>query len=119
MYIDIAPNRNSPPAVLLRESVRDEDLDELRRTRDPVAPAQASEGARRKKARRADPDDSAPVAWPTLLSRLATIVRNECAIGADERSRVAIRRETTPTPWQRQAFQLLEAYPWLPQKRTQ
>ena len=119
MYIDIAPNRNSPPAVLLRESVRDKDLDELRRTRDPVAPAQASEGARRKKARRADPDDSAPVAWPTLLSHLATIVRNECAIGADERSRVAIRRETTPTPWQRQAFQLLEAYPWLPQKRTQ
>lgn len=97
----------------------DEDLDELRRTRDPVAPAQASDSVRRKKARRTDPDDSAPVAWTTLLSRLATIVRNECAIGADERSRVAIRRETTPTPWQRQAFQLLEAYPWPSMKRTQ
>lgn len=97
----------------------DEDLDALRRTRDPVAPARPSESARRKKARRTDPGDSAPVAWTTLLSRLATIVRNECAIGADERTRVAIRRETTPTPWQSQAFRLLSDSPWLPRERTQ
>lgn len=97
----------------------DEDLDGTRRTRDPVAPAQASESARRKKARCAAPEDSAPVAWRTLLSRLATIVRNECAFGADERTRVTIRRETTPDPWQRRAFQLLADYAWPRRERTQ
>lgn len=96
----------------------DEDLDETRRTRDPVAPAKPGVGARRKKARAADPDDSAPVAWRTLLSRLGTLVRNECAFGADERTRIAIRRETHPDPWQCRAFQLLSDYAW-PTKCTQ
>lgn len=54
-----------------------------------------------------------------LLARLATIVRNQCAFGADERTRVAIRRETPPDPWQRRAFQLLANHPWPVLERTQ
>lgn len=96
----------------------DEELEETRRTRDPVAPAQPSAGARRKKARAAVPGDSAPMDWRTLLSRLATLVRNECAFGSDERTRIPLRRETRPDAWQLRAFLLLSDYAW-PVKRTQ
>ena len=96
----------------------DEELEDMRRTRDPVAPAQPSAGARRKKARATAAGDSAPVDWRTLLSRLATLVRNECAFGPDERTRVTLRRETRPDAWQLRAFQLLSDYPW-PLERTQ
>ena len=97
----------------------DECIDGVRAARDPVAPAEVSESARRKKARATSDDDTAPVAWTTLLSRQGTLVRNECALGPDERTRTVIRRETTPTPWQRRAYQLLADYPWPPVARTQ
>ena len=108
----------APAGAVLFMTSYDED-GRMAGTHRAVAPAEVSESARRKKARATSDDDTAPVAWTTLLSRLGTLVRNECALGPDERTRTVIRRETTPTPWQRRAYHLLADYPWPPVARTQ
>jgi hypothetical protein len=75
--------------------------------RDPVAPAQRSDGAKAKvqSGRRADGGDLH--SFRTLLESLATIVRNDCRrrqAGTDE---PAITMVTSPNAEQRRAFDLL------------
>ncbi len=76
-------------------------------TRDPVAPAQRSEGALRKAATKRL-DDGTPVdSFETLLQKLAGIVRNTCRrVGADD-DEPTFYMTTPPNPKQQQAYNLL------------
>ena len=56
----------------------DEELAERRRTRDPVAPAEPSASARRKKATRQAEDGTPAHSFRTLLEDLARVARNDC-----------------------------------------
>jgi DNA-binding MarR family transcriptional regulator len=81
---------------------------EIKQTRDPVAPAQRSASAKAKVAAR-ELEDGTPVhSFGTLMADLSTIVRNTCRsplAGAEAPSFEAI---TTPTAAQRRAFELIE-----------
>jgi transposase len=61
----------------------DEDLSEDRRTRDPVAPAQSSASARRKKKTHATPGGLPVQSFRTLMAHLGTRCRNCCLVSAD------------------------------------
>jgi transposase len=63
----------------------DEELDLDRGRRDPVAPAQASESARRKKKTHLTPDGLPVQSFRTLLAHLATRSRNSCVVTGDPR----------------------------------
>lgn len=56
----------------------DEELAERTRTRDPVAPAEPSASARRKKATRQTEDGTPAHSFRTLLEDLARVARNDC-----------------------------------------
>lgn len=86
----------------------DENLDELRLTRDPVAPAQASSAARRKKVERRSSDDLPLHSFKTLLDDLATRSRNTCRLGSDPNAH-CFHQTTEATPLQQRAFELLRA----------
>ena len=81
---------------------------EIKQTRDPVAPAQRSASAKAKVAAR-ELEDGTPVhSFGTLMADLSTIVRNTCRsplAGAEAPSFEVI---TTPTAAQRRAFELIE-----------
>ncbi len=84
----------------------DERLDEDRLTRDPVAPADISDHAKRKKARRAT-DDGLPVhSFDTLLAALGTRCKCRCKIKSRPDA-PTFEQLTEPTPLQRKAFDLL------------
>src|SRR5512142_1549810 len=61
----------------------DEGLTEDRRTRDPVAPAQSSASARRKKKTHATPGGLPVHSFRTLMAHLGTRCRNTCIVSAD------------------------------------
>jgi hypothetical protein len=61
----------------------DEELSEDRRTRDPVAPAQSSASARRKKKTHATPGGLPVQSFRTLMAHLGTRCRNCCIVSAD------------------------------------
>lgn len=61
----------------------DEELTADRRTRDPVAPARASESARRKKKTHATPGGLPVHSFRTLMAHLGTRCRNTCVVSAD------------------------------------
>ena len=83
----------------------DEELDVDRARRDPVAPAQPSESARRKKHTRLG-DDGLPLhSFQTLLAELATRCRNTAHLKADGAR--TLQLVTEPSPVQTRAFQLL------------
>ena len=84
----------------------DEELDQDRKRRDPVAPAQPSVSAKRKKAHRRTPDGLAVQSFETLLKTLANRTRNTCQIKSDS-SGQTFQQVTAPTPLQARAFQLL------------
>ena len=85
----------------------DEDQD-AKATRDPVAPAQRSDAALRKIARRRL-DDGTPVhSFSTLLSDLATIVRNTCRTPAAGDDAPQFQITTNQTSAQRRAFELID-----------
>jgi hypothetical protein len=88
----------------------DEDLDEDRRTRDPVAPARPSDGARRKKAAR-QTEDGLPVhSFRSLLAELGTLCKNRCRIQTGK-TETRIDLATEPTDLQARAFHLIEVCP--------
>jgi transposase len=77
-------------------------------TRDPVAPAKRSEAALAKAAHQTLDDDTPVHSFATLLSDLATIVRNTCRTpraGDDARTFDVL---TTPTAKQKRALDLLQ-----------
>jgi transposase len=84
----------------------DEELEQNRKTRDPVAPAQPSPTAQQKKARHWTADGLPIHSFATLLVALGTRCRNRCRVtsGLDG---LTCCQLTEPTPLQQRAFQLL------------
>lgn len=84
----------------------DEQLTELRKTRDPVAKAEPSATAKRKKTRLVT-DDGLPVhSFQTLLWALGTRCKNRCRVLHMDIASTVVQI-TPPNPLQRRAFQLL------------
>ena len=79
-------------------------------TRDPVAPAQRSEEAKAKIARRCHEDGTPIHSFSTLLTELATIVRNTCRTSA-EADAPTFSVTTQPNPLQARAMALIDALP--------
>jgi len=88
----------------------DEELDEQRKKRDPVAPARQSASAKRKKTTRLTPDSFPVHSFETLLRELATRCRNRCRIKSDP-SCPTFRQLTEPTPLQARVLHSLRLYP--------
>ena len=86
----------------------DEELPEIRPRRHPVAPAQASPSAKRKKATHLTPDGLPVQSLQTLLAALATQCRNTCRTKTGKNS-YTFDRLTEPTQLQARAFELLAA----------
>jgi len=84
----------------------DEELAENLPRRDPVAPAQPSMSARRKKATRQTPEGLPVHSFDTLLQELATLCRNRCRIKSGP-SQQTFTQDTQPTDLQTEAFKLL------------
>jgi hypothetical protein len=84
----------------------DEELEQNRKTRDPVAPAQPSPAAQQKKASRLTADGLPIHSFNTLLAALGTRCRHRCRVtsGLDG---LTFCQLTEPTPLQQRAFQLL------------
>jgi transposase len=82
----------------------DEELDQDRRRRDPVAPASSSVSAKRKKFQRQTSDGLPVHSFDTLLQSLATRTRNTCHI---QSSGQTFQQLTPATPLQQRALQLL------------
>ena len=78
-------------------------------TRDPVAPAQRSEGARRKTSTKRLDDGTTAHSFETLMDHLASIVRNTCRRGGAGDDETTFHMVTPPNPKQQQAYDLLNA----------
>lgn len=89
---------------------QDDELDENRWTRDPVAKAKTSVTARRKKSYKRTTDGWPVHSLDTLIADLGTRCKNVCRAGE---GKTAIRFEqiTEPTDFQRHVFDLLELKP--------
>ena len=88
----------------------DETLDEVRKTRDPVAPARPSAAADRKRASRRT-DHGLPVhSFATLIAELATRCKNTCRVKSTPKA-PAITLLTEPTQIQRRALELIQTFP--------
>lgn len=88
----------------------DEQLDQDRKTRDPVAPAKPSAQAKKKKVVRVTADGLPIHSFETLLAELATRCRNRCRIKSDPNG-TPFTHLTEPTPLQQRVFELLELLP--------
>jgi len=88
----------------------DEQLDQDRKTRDPVAPAKPSVSAKKKKSLRVTTEGLPIHSFETLLAELATRCRNRCRIKSDPNS-PTFSQITQPTPLQKRAFELLQLLP--------
>jgi transposase len=86
----------------------DEDT-QAKLSRDPVAPAQRSDEALRKVARRSLDDGTRVHSFQTLLHELATIVRNTCVARGTGANSHPFQMVTTPNTTQRRALDLLRA----------
>ena len=78
-------------------------------TRDPVAPAKRSKAALAKVARHTLDDGTAAHSWSTLLTELATVVRNTCRSPQVGENAPTFEITTTPNPKQKRAFELIQA----------
>jgi transposase len=87
----------------------DEELEENRTTRDPVAPAEPSASAKKKKTVRVTADGLAIHSWETLIEALGTRCRNSCRVGSDPNG-PTFTRLTEATPLQARVQELLEEY---------
>jgi transposase len=88
----------------------DEQLEDNRKTRDPVAPAKPSAQAKQKKVVRVSADGLPIHSFETLLADLATRCRNRCRIKSDPNG-APFAHLTEPTPLQQRVFELLELLP--------
>jgi len=84
----------------------DEARREVNAVRDPVAPAQPSLAARRKKAARQTENGLPLHSLPTLLASMGTICRNYCKIG-DGDAATTVLLTTQPDAWQTEVYRLL------------
>jgi len=88
----------------------DEDLPRDRAVRDPVAPAEPSASAKRKKATHRTTDDFPVHSFGTLMAELATRSRHTCVL-ARGTTQVTITKLTDVTPFQAEAFGLVGLKP--------
>jgi transposase len=88
----------------------DEELDADRKTRDPVAPAQPSRSAKKKKTTRRTTDGLPVHSFATLLAALATRTRNRCRTTTGKTT-FTFDQISEPTPLQKRAFELLGMCP--------
>jgi len=88
----------------------DEELEDNRAKRDPVAPAKPSESVKKKKTLRLTPDGLPIHSFDTLLEELGTRCRNECQLKTDS-SAPTFFKLTEPNPLQERALKLLDLYP--------
>jgi transposase len=86
---------------------KDEELEANRALRDPVAPAQASASAKRKKKLRKTEDGLPLHSFDTLLAALQTRCRNRCRAQSLPNS-PAFFQITPPNPLQQRALELLQ-----------
>ncbi|WP_297375317.1 hypothetical protein [Acidiferrobacter sp.] len=78
-------------------------------TRDPVAPAECSATAKAKVARRHHEDGTPIHSFSTLLTELATIVRNTCTLsGVDDALPFTVT--TQPSPFQQRALECVARF---------
>jgi hypothetical protein len=84
----------------------DEELDENRKSRDPVKPAKPSVSAKKKKGQKLTSEGLVVQSFDTLLEELGTRCRNRCRIQSDSK-RPAFYQLTEMSPLQKRAFQLL------------
>jgi transposase len=84
----------------------DETLPTDRWQRDPVAPAEAGEAAKSKKAKRTTAAGEPVHSFRTLLQELATCCRNRCRMTSDA-GEATFDRLSDPTPLQSEVFELL------------
>jgi len=84
----------------------DEELDEDRKKRDPVAPAKASASAKRKKAQRLTEDDLPINSFDTLLAELGTRCKNRCRVAGNQDG-PTFYQLTEPTRLQKKAMAFL------------
>src|SRR3990172_6196630 len=84
---------------------------EAKKQRDPVAPARRSASALDKVHTKHLADGTPAHSFRTLLTDLATIVRNVCRTPGANDDAPTFEVVTTPTPAQRRAYELLEALP--------
>jgi len=84
----------------------DEELEQLRRTRDPVLPAEASASAKTKKVEHRTSEGLAVQSWSSLLQSLHTLCRNTCRM-KDDADSPSFVVETEPNELQRYAYELM------------
>jgi len=84
----------------------DQELDENRKSRDPVKPAKPSASAKRKKEQRLTSDGLVVQSFDTLLEELGTRCRNRCRVQSDSKG-LPFYQTTQMSPLQKRAFQLL------------
>lgn len=82
-------------------------LQQLHATRDPVAKAQASQSAKRKKAVRKTADGLALHSFSSLLRALGTLCRHRCSFPHGAGGEPTLTKLTEPNKLQRKAFELL------------
>jgi len=87
----------------------DEQLPELRQSRDPVLPAQASAAVKIKKSEHRTADGLPVQSWLGLMQSLQTLCRNTCRMG-DDPTGPSLLLETEPTALQSRVLELLEGY---------
>jgi hypothetical protein len=88
----------------------DEELEDDRETRDPVAPAPASESLKRKKAERKTPEGFPIHDFRTLLAEMGTRCKNWCRFDVHPDAPL-IQRTTEPTPQQGTILERVNLYP--------
>jgi len=99
----------------MREALRpllfdDEELHEDRKTRDPVAPAEPSRSAKRKKSKKVTSDGLKIQSFETLIEALGMHCRNHCRMTSDPSGPTSIQH-TQRNPLQERVFELLDLYP--------
>lgn len=87
----------------------DEHLDQHRADRDPVASASPTADVLAKKTERRTKDGNELQSFRTLLDELATQCQNTCEFG-EGTTLTSIVKLAEPTPFQTEAFRLLESY---------
>lgn len=88
----------------------EENLQQQRKARDPVLPAQPSTDVKKKKRTRLTSEGFRVHSFRTLLAELSTLCRNRCRFKHDPSGSVFYQL-TEPNPWQKKAFQLLGLFP--------
>jgi transposase len=88
----------------------DEQRERIRPQRDPVAPAQPSPSAKKKKSTKSTRDGLPVHSFDTLLTELATLCRNVCQRKNDS-GKHTFTLMTQPSATQEKAFKLLDVYP--------